>query len=543
MSNRVFLIGIDGADWSLLDPFIEKGKLPNFQKIKQNSLYTDLESLLPPLSPLAWTTIFTGVGPEKHKIFSFVTKRKESYLIRPISTKDRKSTTIWQYLSESGKEVLLINIPFSYPPDKVRGVMVSGLGSPSVKSNFVYPPDLKNTIIKKFPDYDVDYSEDLLMRGIAQDKFLEIVRKKTDAQIEFFKYMLQSSKAQLIVFIIRSLDVILHYFWKRDDVVFSFCKQIDDYLGWLLNRFNENKDALIICSDHGFCYSHRRFYINNWLEQLGLFRIRTKEVSVQKISSRLSEYIVRKLIENNLKSLVWNLKRLSWSVPLIKFIKPPSVKTLCKTIWTDTKAYYQEGSEGIVNINLKNREPEGCVDIAEYEELREKIIQEAIKLVDPDNNKNVFLLAKRGEEVYNCPRQNDIPDIVLLKNEGYTLKGYNNKQNLFENISHRNGEHHPLGIVSFLGSVFKKGRLDKNISIKYITPVILELFQVTANLGEIPSHVLNNIIRRRFGKTPKDNSFSKRNDKPLSKHIEAEGVYSQKQEEIIKKRLEGLGYI
>ena len=96
VSNKVVMIGVDGATWKLIKPWIKVNKLPGLKKLVQEGTSSDLESTVPPISPSAWTSIFTGTDPGKHNIFGFVKRKNDSYFVTPISSYDRKTPPIWK---------------------------------------------------------------------------------------------------------------------------------------------------------------------------------------------------------------------------------------------------------------------------------------------------------------------------------------------------------------------------------------------------------------------------------------------------------------
>src|SRR5690349_6372421 len=68
---RVIVVGLDGADWQLLDRYRAKGAMPELDRLVREGRSGVLRSLVPPLSPLVWTTIATGVSPLQHRILDF----------------------------------------------------------------------------------------------------------------------------------------------------------------------------------------------------------------------------------------------------------------------------------------------------------------------------------------------------------------------------------------------------------------------------------------------------------------------------------------
>lgn len=114
--GRVMVIGIDGGTWSMLDPLMKAGQLPNIKKLYDEGLHGILESRNPIISPVVWTTIFTGFGWEAHGVKDWKTSQSTH----------RKVNAIWQITRKAEKKTSVFNVPSTWPPEPVLGVMVSG---------------------------------------------------------------------------------------------------------------------------------------------------------------------------------------------------------------------------------------------------------------------------------------------------------------------------------------------------------------------------------------------------------------------------------
>ena len=156
--KRVIIIGFDGMDYNLLNRFMKEGKrFPNFEKLAKEGTYAPLWSTQPPISPVAWSTFSTGVNPGKHNIFDFLTTDRNTYMPKlsgsditppkrvlkigkyniPISKAKielkRKSKSFWKIVSSKGISSTVLRVPFTFPPEKFSGLMLSGLGTPDLR--------------------------------------------------------------------------------------------------------------------------------------------------------------------------------------------------------------------------------------------------------------------------------------------------------------------------------------------------------------------------------------------------------------------------
>jgi len=150
MSEKVVVIGLDGATWNLLDPWLSQGKLPTFGRLIKSGIKATLKSTIPSTTCPALPSLFTGVNPGNTGIFSF-TKPNGS----PINSTDIKYPTIWNILDRYNYSSCVVDIRMTFPPEKLNGIMICGSPIPSYQSNYTYPEDLKGKI-NSFRDEKLD---------------------------------------------------------------------------------------------------------------------------------------------------------------------------------------------------------------------------------------------------------------------------------------------------------------------------------------------------------------------------------------------------
>ena len=150
MRPKVAIIGLDGCPFDLVYDLSERGLLPTFKRIFESGSYGVLRSTIPPVSAVAWTSMFTGLNPGRHGVFSF-REFIGPYLIRTICRVRGK--LLWDIVSAAGRKVLVINVPGTYPPHKVSGVMISGFPAPSNRPRSYPPPIVKSLLKEKLVGY------------------------------------------------------------------------------------------------------------------------------------------------------------------------------------------------------------------------------------------------------------------------------------------------------------------------------------------------------------------------------------------------------
>jgi Flp pilus assembly protein TadD len=141
-ANPVIFIGLDGADWELLDEYMARGSMPNLAALVRDGSSGPLFTEHPPLSPLLWTSMMTGVSPLDHEILDFTRFNPWSGDKEPITSDERNVPALWNMATESGKRVGVFGLWATYPAEPVRGVVVSDRLFTVLYSESVAPPGI-----------------------------------------------------------------------------------------------------------------------------------------------------------------------------------------------------------------------------------------------------------------------------------------------------------------------------------------------------------------------------------------------------------------
>jgi len=161
--DKVLFIGLDGMDPKVTGMLVKEGKLPNFARLE----FSELSTSYPPNSPVAWTSIATGSNPGRHGIFDFIRRDSKTYmpelsLSKSLGNKHEslvRADPFWRISSSNGVPTTVIRFPVTFPPESVKGNMLSGLGVPDIKgflSSYSFyttdPEPTKNTVSVSFAD-------------------------------------------------------------------------------------------------------------------------------------------------------------------------------------------------------------------------------------------------------------------------------------------------------------------------------------------------------------------------------------------------------
>jgi Type I phosphodiesterase / nucleotide pyrophosphatase/Tetratricopeptide repeat len=121
----VIFVGLDGADWQLLDRYAAAGAMPNLARLVAEGAGGVLETIHPPLSPIVWTSIMTGVSPVEHRILDFTRFSPAGGQKEPITSDERQAPAIWNMAGYAGRTSATFGLWATYPAERVFGLLVS----------------------------------------------------------------------------------------------------------------------------------------------------------------------------------------------------------------------------------------------------------------------------------------------------------------------------------------------------------------------------------------------------------------------------------
>lgn len=478
-SRKILVIGLDGATFRLIDPWIAEGKLPNLAAMQSRGSRGSLRSTVRPESSVAWSSFATGVNPGKHGVFGFVSSMPD-YRFRINTSQNVQATRFWQIAGKHSKQVGLLNIPMTYPPETVNGFLVSGMLTPSTHSQFTYPPQLKNELLGTVGDYII--SVDDINSG--KEAFIKEVQRGTDLRCKAALHLMRSRPWDLMVVVFIALDRLQHFLWSDMDAVhprhssndgrrfgnaiLEQYRHLDTMVGELWRQAGDDT-IVILVSDHGFNGFHKTLHVNAWLRQVGLVHYTaTSSTSLENRAEQLRHSQV--------------LRRIKRRLPFIREIKLANLWQQTEFArhvdWSQTKAFFS--AESAIRINLAGREIKGCVSPGrEYEELREEIAQQLLTLRDPETGQAPIEAVYRREDLYDGPYLESAPDLVVepkrhesMAQDNYVLSSAL-ADTLFGTINPRSGNHDLEGIFMACGPGIRGGVKLHDARIIDIAPTIL----------------------------------------------------------------------
>ncbi|HEY0555125.1 MAG TPA: alkaline phosphatase family protein [Thermoanaerobaculia bacterium] len=146
-AHPVIFVGLDGADWELLDDYMASGVMPNLAALARAGRTGTLKTIQPPLSPLVWTTMMTGTSPLEHGILDFTRRNPATGALEPIPSSERKRPAIWNMATDGDKSVAIFGLWATWPAEAVKGLLVADRFSSFTSRDHepppgtVYPPE------------------------------------------------------------------------------------------------------------------------------------------------------------------------------------------------------------------------------------------------------------------------------------------------------------------------------------------------------------------------------------------------------------------
>jgi predicted AlkP superfamily phosphohydrolase/phosphomutase len=536
---KVFVFGLDGMTHRVVRPYVDAGLLPHFKQLIDEGCSGVLRSTIPPITGPGWTSMVTGKNPGKHGIYEF--KRRKGYEVGLVT----KSTSahaepLWSVLGRNDRNVIVVNVPFTYPPDKVNGVMVSGFMTPSVDLEFVHPRELKGTIFDLIHDYRIDVDATKYLLSGDREGLLDEVSHVTGNQALLMNYLLDNHPWDLFFMVLAGPDRVQHLWWDdilaMDPKCVEYYQSLDRILGDVMDRL-ESDTVLFVASDHGFMPAKKVFYVNKFLEDRGLLALRKD----RQIKSRLAKanvtdealaVAIRRIGIQGLKKVMppWLSGRLKKLVP-----RRDRIENLID--WDKTRAFSLL-NYGIVSINLKGREPNGVVEPSECSRICSDLREDLLELKDPDTGGRIVKEVFEGSEIYSSEHPSDRPDLVIIASDGYSLKDQLAPDIVGENRLGRlsvNGDHDMDGLLLACGPVIDHKNLDA--SIYDLMPTILYLMGIPIP-HDVDGRVLTDMISPDFV----DGNEAKFDDTQAYHGTRADGLGEDETEQL-QKHLRDLGYL
>lgn len=515
---RVMIIGLDGADWSLLRRLFADGAMPTLRAFVEAGASATLESVLPTNSMSAWASFLTGVNPGKHGVFDFVRKTETPFRTFVTNSSAIRFPTICETLTSNGLSSCIIDMPVLSPPFQINGVMLGGIGAAiATRHVYAWPAEAAEEVERAVGEFlpDVPWvGKDGRQPELIADLIALVENRERVAEV-----LLNDRPADLFCLVFVAPDRVQHVFWKdlteqgpQYPLVRTFYTALDEALARLLERVDLAATDVLIVSDHGFRRFSTAFDVNRYLFEAGMARWRWKDPPAAR-ALRLTRRVFKPL-----------------SGRIDRVLERPRYRTR-RYLLPESLAY--SAISDSVNVNLEGRESTGRVPQARYDEVRDQVGAKLLEFQDPETGQQVIRRLIKREDCFHGPYAGEGPDLILECHDGYSHS--RSLGTLMFRWTYCQGVHSLNGIIAARGPHFRRNAEAPPVSILDVAPTVLSLLGVPSpegTDGRIAEELLAGPLDTTSGPPT-----------PPPERREEPATYSEEEEELVRKRLRGLGYI
>jgi predicted AlkP superfamily phosphohydrolase/phosphomutase len=462
--EKVVVIGLDCAEPSLVfDRFADR--LPNLSRLRRAGAWGTLRSCDPPITVPAWMSMMSSKDPGTLGYYGFRNRADRSYEKMTTATSLAvKEPLLWDYLGASGKQVILIGVPQTYPPRPVSGLTVTDFLTPSVESNYTYPPALKAEIAG-WPDvhpYEFDVSD---FRTPDKGKIRDALIRMTDKRFALARRLMTGKPWDFFMMVEMGTDRVHHAFWQYMDplhhryepgnrfetVIADYYEHVDRKVGELLKVVPGGAYVLVV-SDHGAQCMEGGIAINEWLVQNGYLVLRETPAAPSRLEG-------------------------------------------LKVDWSRTTAWGSGGYYGRLFLNVRGREPQGLIPPEEYEATRDRLVAELEALGDPQGSP-IGTRVLKPEDLYRTVRGAAPPDLFVyfgdLRWRSVGTVGTGQVHTFENDTGPDDANHAPDGLLIATGpGIAPHGSID-GMQLMDVTPTVLRLFGLDVP-GDLQGRVIESI--------------------------------------------------
>ena len=422
---RTLVVGVDGVCSSILDPLIDDGLLPNLESVQDTGTVAPLESQLPPWTPSAWPSIYTGKNPGKHGVYDFL--QFDGYDWDVVNRSTVKARAIWELLSMQGYESVVVNVPVTHPPRGSTATVVPGYMAP--ESPDCQPPGTWDELTDELGEYqlyaDTRYSE------ASKAERLESYNRLTRMRGAAFRYLAADREPAFGFVQFQQTDTVYHEYPDDEQVVRSVYRTVDDEIGKIIEACDP--ELLLVVSDHGLGPMDQEFRVNEFLRDRSFAETTAGDGGMPSWSSLAQTELqdgdqpgasepsaAKRAVELaasvglTSQRLATVVRRLGLEQQVLKIVPSEVVRAGSERVdFSDSRAYMRSRTEMGVRLNVAGREPDGVVSKPEYESVRTELI-ETLQSVRTPTGEPCFEQVLPREAVFDGPYVEDAPDIIIV---------------------------------------------------------------------------------------------------------------------------------
>lgn len=533
---KTVIIGLDGATFDIINPLVSAGKLPVLARLMSEGSSAPLRSTVLPNSFPGWASCTTGTSEGMHGVFSPFIKNRSQYTVRAMSGRDIMTRPIWDILTEHRARSIVLNVPTTYPPEAINGLMVTGMLTPGRASAFTYPESLKNDLLAEFPNYIIEPERIPDKRARAAE-----FRRTIETRERALKYLMAQGDWDFVMVVFSVLDRAQHDYWADMDpthprhdphtpaefreFIHEIYQRLDSAVGNLIERLPADVRVLVV-SDHGFCAELYEVRVNELLAKSGLLAFKTPGArkSIARVKS-IKEKIGRRLSTPEQKGSVLD-KKVEYGSAFLDEID-----------WSRTRAFFAQDKG--VWVNLAGREAKGIVPEHEFESVVEEARSALLELTWIENGDKVFESVTRREETFSGRWASQLPDLVMVPSRDEFV--YNERPSYGEVIvpaDSTTGTHSRDGIFIAWGrDVRRDAVFSSKPNLRDVGPTALAALGCPLTT-DMDGRALTEVFEGVEATSRQNSSY-----REPAESVSDRSVYTSKEESELRERLRALGYI
>lgn len=538
--TRLLVVGLDGATLDLIEPWAREGRLPNLAKLLDEGAWGPLQSVPNMNTAPAWTTFMTGKNPGKHGVFWFAEEGERRGTVRFVNASDRRATSLWRLLSAAGRQIVVANVPLTYPAEAVNGVLMAGFDAPSTTSRgFSHPANVVEEVEAACGRYVLHASVTHHARAGRHQRVVDEALSAEETRVRAALHLFHTRPWNVAMYMLKSTDQVAHHSWQYGTGSQPWMQQVYEYADAAVGRFIEAAGPdcnVVVMSDHGMGWRQPAAeYLNDVLAQLGYLR---RAGSVGRGATWHAFRLAKRLGATTRGALKSRLPRLYERFGYnIRF---------GGIDWAGTRAYC-DNTRSCVWINLRGRNPEGTVDGADYPGLREELREMLLGLVDADTGRPIVASAWTPEEIYNGPYTSQAPDLQIDWHYDRPVRGLVYEGRLGSARTERaavgfmknlTGAHRRDGVLVAWGPQFSAAGRIEGAGLEDLAPTILHLAGLPVP-DDMDGRVLLEALAPEYAGLPVARSGAA----VQHQEVGPDDAYSDEEAAEVEGRLRSLGYL
>jgi predicted AlkP superfamily phosphohydrolase/phosphomutase len=361
------IIGLDCAAPKILFDDM-RSELPVISGLMERGVWGELESCDPPITVPAWSCMMSSKDPGTLGFYGFRNRKDHSYDGMTFATNEKmKHDRVWDILSRDGRHVVVLGVPMTFPPRQVNGEMVSCFLAPSTESRYTYPEELREEIAQTVGEYMVDVPN---FRTDEKERIMRDINEMTKRRFALARHLRDTRDWDFLMMVEMGTDRLHHGFWRFydhthpdyepgtrwEDEFRAYYRYVDSEVGRLIEGLDDDT-AVMVVSDHGAQSMVGGVQVNEWLRREGYLALAEEPEGVIPIGKATID-------------------------------------------WPNTRVWADGGYYSRIFLNVRGREPDGVVDPADYEALRDELITKLEALGD-EQGRPIGTRVFRPQELYH----------------------------------------------------------------------------------------------------------------------------------------------